>query len=510
MRKALPQRIPILLPMLFLWAGTVHAQPRFSAFAHEVINLQSPDFSSYDSFIYLYPANTRLKHFWYTSVLSPDSQAVLKEKFTVKNGQTQTATLEYLGFTREGDINCSSMKTWSNAVVDNFQKTSYTRINDSTVRMVSTIQKDPQAKPTTLTQVDVIQNGNRRGVIYYRKTSAGDFVPDNGNFSTFNGTGDLIYFENGPYRSGILEPSETREYRYEAGRLTYKKKTVIGMQTTIFVDSNIYDPSGNLTRHFDWYKSNIDPKATGDLSEYFYSNGKTTSTYYYSRNTNDGKIFTITRDKNVSKDSFEYEAGQLVKFRQYETDFTHDTFRIKAVKYNTWENNLQTSERIMGWTFKGWDTLDFYKMTYNGCGKLLTKDRYLPFKYNLILNTGIAYSYDARCRLKTSLYTYPFTKTDRYTWYYDELEVHSPDMRFPFSVTLHPNPVKDQLQVSTDKFVDGAEFTVYDMRGLPRIRKKFTGLSDRYSLSVEQLPPGIYLYRINNSANIHSGRFVKL
>src|SRR5205085_12681209 len=127
--------------------------------------------------------------------------------------------------------------------------------------------------------------------------------------------------------------------------------------------------------------------------------------YYYSRNTIDGKTFTITRDKYISKDSFEYQGGQLVKFRQYETDFTHDTFRIKAVKYNTWENSLQTSERVMGWSFKGWDTRDLYMMTYNSCGKLLTKDRYLPLKSNLVLNTRITYTYDAQCRLKTSLYT---------------------------------------------------------------------------------------------------------
>jgi len=79
-----------------------------------------------------------------------------------------------------------------------------------------------------------------------------------------------------------------------------------------------------------------------------------------------------------------------------------------------------------------------------------------------------------------------------------------PEYYDPESVTLSPNPVSEELHLAGIPF-DEANITVFNASGsmMPNV------LSNRNTLDVSQLPPGLYFIRIEKDGQLILKRFIK-
>ena len=69
----------------------------------------------------------------------------------------------------------------------------------------------------------------------------------------------------------------------------------------------------------------------------------------------------------------------------------------------------------------------------------------------------------------------------------------------PLQVLVYPNPAKSIIHIATG-FYDNLDFQLYDLQGKNLIHKRLNG--SNHTISVEQLPPGMYLYTIMRNQSI--------
>lgn len=94
-------------------------------------------------------------------------------------------------------------------------------------------------------------------------------------------------------------------------------------------------------------------------------------------------------------------------------------------------------------------------------------------------------------------------------YFYSEMNVHvvgleEPDMAIP--ARLYPNPVNDLLLVDLPEVTSIATLSLYEITGRQVMRHQ---LEAGASLSLANLSPGIYLYRLSVDGKIQSGKLVK-
>lgn len=89
-----------------------------------------------------------------------------------------------------------------------------------------------------------------------------------------------------------------------------------------------------------------------------------------------------------------------------------------------------------------------------------------------------------------------------------EPTVDTEEFVFGNNINLFPNPVMDQLSISSPTAVE-AEIRIFDLSGKLLIYHSNATLGNSYSVNVSKLSAGVYFLRINTSKGIATKRFIK-
>lgn len=75
------------------------------------------------------------------------------------------------------------------------------------------------------------------------------------------------------------------------------------------------------------------------------------------------------------------------------------------------------------------------------------------------------------------------------------------------AIKIYPNPVKDELTVSSNLFGEKTEIIITDVLGKEIYRNQITG--SNFKFQVSNFQPGIYFIEINNGKNVYRKKFLK-
>lgn len=316
--------------------------------------------------------------------------------------------------------------------------------------------------------------------------------------------------------------SSREEYAYNSdGRLIREDRYSVsdGNMVGRFISRMQYDYDSNghmILKFLRFYDSDTNTWDTSFRYEYAFDNaGRNISTVMYSWHSG-----VITRPGSSKTERRYDENGNITLYIHYEWDEgVYDW--VGETKYvNTYEdyNQLQASQDSYKWdTAKNdwvriaWSTDKYDKRgnstawehNYwdNVSGDLLMSYKgKTEYAYNTYGNPDTATNYDWEGN------KYTFNSTSKY-YYGDGSGGGSGIDKIQQSlVQVYPNPASDYISfILPDNPDRDALIIISDMNGRICLRSEIT---DRRSLYVGDLKPGIYLYQIKNKNNSHHGKLI--
>jgi len=72
-------------------------------------------------------------------------------------------------------------------------------------------------------------------------------------------------------------------------------------------------------------------------------------------------------------------------------------------------------------------------------------------------------------------------------------------------INIHPNPAREFIEFDLTNITFSAKVEFFDVEGNKVLEQK---LSENKQISVSNLPKGLYMYKLSNSGNIHTGKVI--
>jgi len=110
--------------------------------------------------------------------------------------------------------------------------------------------------------------------------------------------------------------------------------------------------------------------------------------------------------------------------------------------------------------------------------------------------------------------TYTVTVTDQYcgiavlTVMVDSSSVSVPEINTDFHISVYPNPVSQEITVTSDKKLDKASYVLYNAQG-KKVQQQNNLYGNSFVVNVSKQEAGVYFIEVNNVGIITRSRFVK-
>jgi len=217
-------------------------------------------------------------------------------------------------------------------------------------------------------------------------------------------------------------------------------------------------------------------------------NWENNNKYIYTYNNND--LLTEVIDKEW------YDtASQWVNSYQYEYHYDSYNNIVQEID-RTWVNNLWENEDRYDYAYDNsyvYDDLILPKYYYDD-----DIEEYMKSFFTHKLINGVEWTWD------TSTNTW---KTDmQYDLYFNPRNVSGVNDHNLAGVKLYPNPVDNLLVLNFDKKTNG-KFELYNLTGQKLLSQPIQ--STKQTIDLQQIPSGLYLYHIQTSDGLISGRLLK-
>jgi len=275
--------------------------------------------------------------------------------------------------------------------------------------------------------------------------------------------------------NNIWVNNNKNQYEYDHGKMVRDTHTIWNDSTGIWVNSNkvdySYDSAGHETLEVE-YQWNVMTSQWGNSNKYEYtynSNGKVTKEIAYIWNSDQGIWISSWQDEYIWD-----EFGNLaMDYEYFEIDSTGQWLTQFKMVYS-YDNTVNHADLIL--------PEDFFPIDF--------------FNHKLLILSGLS--------LVDS--TKQWLEEERITFQYSEINIGGiPEISLA-DIRVFPNPATDNIMIESDMPMVSAKFELSDIQGRRILSEDLTGT--RKTISVGNLPSGVYFYQISKQGKVNRGKIM--
>ena len=287
----------------------------------------------------------------------------------------------------------------------------------------------------------------------------------------------------------------------------YSFDSCLSIRTPTRLDSFVFVPGTKILKKEIGLNYNPSKKewAGYHVEYYFKNNLKTSRLNYYVKLPNNIPVLRI--DPYNYKDSFEYKNDSLV--RKISFQYLPDSV-FKPLYWIEYHRDAKGRllKTITIYRHAKDDTSELILRQYSECGKTSEKwYRNFPSRPDFP-QYHIYYTYDGSCRLTRSFS--PNGKGfQRFSYYYENLKVFIPVQSWQMQITVYPNPGSGLFTFRSDQILQNLNIRIFSLNGKMLLEKNVEQFGELYLLDISNFANGIYIYRIENEFEMHSGKLIK-
>jgi hypothetical protein len=92
------------------------------------------------------------------------------------------------------------------------------------------------------------------------------------------------------------------------------------------------------------------------------------------------------------------------------------------------------------------------------------------------------------------------------TYYYSDYSITNIPKTPETQLSVYPNPTREFIVFDLTTSREPATIIIYDIQGKKVIEQR---LNESHQVGVQNLPKGLYLYRLDDGMNIYTGKIIK-